>query len=425
MTNPLKNFDLNKTKSIWLIPLLAWCVYVTVYFGRINLSITIPFLHSDLGFSNAALGFLATGFFIAYAAGQFINGIIGDRIQVRYFITLGLVVSGLSNIAFRMFPVFPLMLLAWSANGYFQSMLWGPLLRVLAEYVPAAKLYRAMFLMSTSPIIGSFFSYILIGHVAVSFGWGAAFVVPGIVLIAMAVLWYFGAANYTGKTEGHEKKYTTVKNEIAVKRNIMGFIVHSKLYLIIVFGILIGIVREGLVLWGPSIFTDFFSHDMNRMLFIMSLMPLINLFIVTVSGILYKTIMRNENHVIMLFLVLTILSSLLIWRLQNVSVSMMIFFFYSLMASISAISNMLTCYIPFNFKEDGRVSTSAGIIDSALYLGAAIAGPLIGSTSELFGWNGIFGGILGICLAAFIPCYIYFKTTSVLPKPPDSGLEKK
>ena len=409
-----------KIDSHWFIPVLAWCVYAAAYFCRINLSITIPYLQNELGFSKTALGFLASGFFIAYAAGQLINGIIGDRLPVRYFISLGLIVAGVSNIIFGMIQTFPLMLIAWTANGYFQSMLWGPLLRTLSEHVPPAKQDRAKFMMSTSPVVGSFFAYILAGRLAISFGWKAAFLVPGIILLAMAGIWFCSLSGFSGKkgstsTPGKD----SLKNEgQGVKENreswhgklrLVEFILHSRIYLIIILGIFIGISGQGLSLWSPSLFTEYFSLDMNRMLSIMSLMPLVNLLFIITGGILFKNYLKNENRIIILFLSIALLSTLFMWRLQNIVFILYVIIFYVLMASITTANIFITGYVPFKYKQNGRVSAAAGIIDSSIYLGAAIAGPVIGAAAERFGWDGIFGGILGICVLALIPCFLISK----------------
>jgi OPA family glycerol-3-phosphate transporter-like MFS transporter len=297
------------------------------------------------------------------------------------------------------------MFLAWSANGYFQSMLWGPLLRGISESVPEDKHYRAMFLMSTSPIIGQFFSYTLVGRLAVSMGWEMAFVFPGILLLIMAGLWYWGAGKYINNPDKQEKE-TPVKNEIGEKPKFFEFIVQSKLFTIISLGILIGIAREGLTVWGPALFTELYSLDMKKTLAIMSFMPLINLLFVMLGGLLHKKNNGNEGAAILLFITITMLSALSIWRLKDISFPLKTVLFYGLMASLYAINILMTSYIPFRYKQKGRVSAAAGIIDCSLYLGAAIAGPLIGTAAEKYGWEGIFTGILGISILAFILCLL-------------------
>ena len=407
---------LQKAKSVWFVPVLSWCVYMAVYFGRINLSIAIPLLQNELGYSKAMLGVLAAGFFTAYAAGQLINGIAGDRMQVRIFVTLGLAAAGICNIVFCAVQFFPLMLLVWSANGYFQSMLWGPLLRTLSECVPEAKLKQARFLMSTSPILGHFLSYVLVGRIAVSFGWKDAFLYPGIMLLAMAVFWYCSIAGFLVKKPGQEKNSNSLDNETPVKLRVMDFIIQSKLYYIIIFGVLMGIVKEGLTLWSPVIFIDYFFIDMNNTLTILSLKPLVTLLIALITGLLYKKYLRGDNGIILIYLAAAVFSALAVWCLQDIALVLRIIFYFGIIAALGGIGNILTSYLPFNFRKSKRVSAVAGIIDSSLYLGAAISGPLIGAVVEVFGWNGIFGGILGTCVIMFVPCLVYAKTAPAVSR---------
>ena len=418
---------LKKENSWWFIPVLAWCIYITAYLGRINLSITIMSLEHELGFSKTRLGFLASGFFMAYASGQIINGILGDRLPLRTFITTGLLVAALSNIFFSLTRSFPLLVIFWSANGYFQSMLWGPLSRAISEAVPQDKHFKAMFLMSTSPVIGHFLAYVLAGWLSVSFGWNYAFLVPGILLLASAVMWYWGSTPRTG-TQSRDN--LTRKPQISFSFKELGhFIYKSKLYSIIMLGVLIGLVKEGLTLWSPSMLSELYFKDITKMLFVISLMPLANFGFVISGGILNRKFHSNEKPVILILLSCAIVSALLVWLLRSSGEARNIIFYFSLMASLYAANNQMTSFIPLHYKKEGRVSAAAGIIDCSFYLGAAAAGPLIGMAAENFGWNGIFGGILIISTAAaLIPgvtiLRTYFNTTSVLPKPPASGLEK-
>jgi OPA family glycerol-3-phosphate transporter-like MFS transporter len=69
----------------------------------------------------------------------------------------------------------------------------------------------------------------------------------------------------------------------------------------------------------------------------------------------------------------------------------------ALSAAIFAVNNMLTAFVPLNFQKEGRVSTVAGILDCAVYIGAAISGPLAGFLVDRSGWTGVMNGWIGIC----------------------------
>ncbi|MDR0589989.1 MAG: MFS transporter, partial [Spirochaetaceae bacterium] len=189
--------------NYWLISGLCWFVYVTAYFGRINLSITLPHLHDVLGYSNASLGMIASYFFIAYAVGQLINGFIGDIINPRYIVGLGLFLAGLCNVLFGFSQRIVFLCIFWSLNGYAQSMLWGPMVRMVSESTPQKHLQKIILFFASSTIFGYLFSYTLMGKILVNLNWRMTFIIPGAILIAVSAVWLFVLWDYSaGSTTG-------------------------------------------------------------------------------------------------------------------------------------------------------------------------------------------------------------------------------
>jgi len=58
---------------------ICWFSYAIAYFCRVNLTVAMPYLMAAYGWDKLTLGIIAGGFFWAYAIGQLINGIIGDK----------------------------------------------------------------------------------------------------------------------------------------------------------------------------------------------------------------------------------------------------------------------------------------------------------------------------------------------------------
>jgi OPA family glycerol-3-phosphate transporter-like MFS transporter len=395
---------IKKIEPYVIICILAWFIYVSAYFGRVNLSIAIPWIEEEYGYSKTILGLLASGFFASYAGGQFINGVLGDRFNPRYFISIGLLAAGLGNICFGLFPVLPVMFISWVINGYFQSMLWGPLLRTISEYVPVNKHHGAVFLMSTTPSAGYFLSYTAVGKTALLSGWKIAFIMPGLLLAVMAAVWFWvlGGSVYKKAAAGH-KDDVGGKNPDAGKLQKTGglvyFIISKKLYYIIILGIMIGAVKEGLTLWGPSLLADWGETGMEKALYFMSLIPLINISFIILNGLISKK-HRNPRRPIAIFVLLSFVSTILMQTAGNYSFLALLLIFYLLMASVYSANILMTSYLPLEYRKDGRISSAAGIIDSSFYLGAAVAGPAAGAAADRFGWPGIFTGITVVCLAA-------------------------
>jgi OPA family glycerol-3-phosphate transporter-like MFS transporter len=409
-----------------LVNILAWFSYVIAYTGRLNLSITIPWIEEEFGYSKTSLGLLASSFFTAYASGQLINGILGDRFDTRFFISTGLLCAGLSNVCFGLLTGFPIMLISWFLNGYFQSMLWGPFLRTISDHTPHTVLRRAIAFMATSPAIGYFISYTFAGHLTVSAGWKPAFLAPGSLLIVMGLVWFFFMGRYRRKfnnTRGDEKHEGEYKKESKKdlymkarnsKNNFLSFIIHRKIYLLIILGCFIGAVREGLVLWGPSFFSGYNFMGREKAILVMSFMPLINFFCVTMGGVIMTKKLLDGYHLLLVILAASVSCAGLLNVLLYAEAAAFIPVFYGLMASLFMANNIMTGYLPFQFRGEGRVSAAAGIIDSAFYLGAAVSGPLLGAAAGGLGWSGIFGGLAILCAAGLGTIIIIIKSGSFL-----------
>ena len=75
-----------------------WTSYAVYYFGRVNLSLIIPILLATQGLSKYSLGLVASGFFFAYAIGQFLHGQISERFNPFTYIAIGLIGSAIMNL---------------------------------------------------------------------------------------------------------------------------------------------------------------------------------------------------------------------------------------------------------------------------------------------------------------------------------------
>ena len=83
--------------------LTVWITYGTFYLCRVNMSIAVPGIMDEFNCSKTAMGGVMTALLIAYAAGQFINGQLGDKFGARKLITPSMMVSALLFI-YRSYP---------------------------------------------------------------------------------------------------------------------------------------------------------------------------------------------------------------------------------------------------------------------------------------------------------------------------------
>ena len=74
--------------------------YALYYFVRKNLSVAMPAMASE-GIDKVQLGLFLTAHGVVYGVSKFANGIVGDRVNARWFMPLGLAVCAVINILVR------------------------------------------------------------------------------------------------------------------------------------------------------------------------------------------------------------------------------------------------------------------------------------------------------------------------------------
>src|SRR4028119_1243585 len=72
----------------------AFIGYAFYYFCRVNISMALPYMQKDLEFNKFQLGLIVSVLQITYGVGKFLNGVIADRSNPRYVMTIGLIGSG-------------------------------------------------------------------------------------------------------------------------------------------------------------------------------------------------------------------------------------------------------------------------------------------------------------------------------------------
>ncbi len=76
--------------------------YVFFYFTRKSFTFVMPEIVQDLHLSYSQLGILSTILYITYGISKFVSGVWSDRSNPRYFMSIGLILTGVLNVLFGM-----------------------------------------------------------------------------------------------------------------------------------------------------------------------------------------------------------------------------------------------------------------------------------------------------------------------------------
>ncbi|XP_010244749.1 PREDICTED: putative glycerol-3-phosphate transporter 5 [Nelumbo nucifera] len=138
------------------------------------------------------LGELDLAFLSAYSLGMYFAGHIGDRIDLRLFLTFGMVASGVSTIVFGLgywWKIHSLgfFLVVQIVSGLFQSTGWPCVVAVVGNWFGKAKRGLIMGIWNSHTSVGNIVGSVVSSSV-LDFGWGWSFVLPGIFIILVGIL---------------------------------------------------------------------------------------------------------------------------------------------------------------------------------------------------------------------------------------------
>ena len=176
-------FSSNQRVVLWVL----WLTYGSFYFCRNNLSVALPGLQAELGYTKSQLGTVLMALKLAYGAGQFINGQLAEHWPPRKLLALGLLASAALNVVFGWATALYFLTFIWACNGYVQALGWPPTMRVAANWFPALQRGRAIGIVGTGYQLCGALTFIVAGWAAEKLGWRGALYVPAVIVVASAV----------------------------------------------------------------------------------------------------------------------------------------------------------------------------------------------------------------------------------------------
>ncbi len=101
-----------------------WAVtigYGLFYVCRLSLSVLKKGIVDDGFLTESELGIIGSALFFGYAVGKLFNGFLADHVNVRYFMSAGLLVCAIVNAVLALKVPFIVFVILWAINGWFQS----------------------------------------------------------------------------------------------------------------------------------------------------------------------------------------------------------------------------------------------------------------------------------------------------------------
>lgn len=187
-----QNYGGYKSKNAFSTFLLCWTAYFSTYVCRLNFSAAMPELQAGNVFSESRIAAVSSVFFICYGIGQFISGLVGERLDTRKMVFTGLFLSAICNIGIFFLHTYAVLLLLWAINGAAQSMVWSPILKIGSMNFDTPTRTKFGIDMSTTVPVGTLLSYLISLVTLAFFPWHYVFLTCGLFELCIALVWIFG-----------------------------------------------------------------------------------------------------------------------------------------------------------------------------------------------------------------------------------------
>ena len=133
-----------------------------------------------------------------------------------------------------------------------------------------------------------------------------------------------------------------------------------------------GFVRDGVATWAPTILTDSLQGQTIDPTLVSLVIPVLNLAGLVLVRRCYRMLHGNTRSAVCLFLgVSAVMAGLLL--LQNNAIACVLLMGLCCAANYG-VAPMVDTLTPMEYEKAGRVGLVAGLTDSSIYLGSALAG---------------------------------------------------
>lgn len=417
--NPPEIKDRERVRSeykYWRIRILysMFIGYAFYYFTRKSFTFAMPGLIQDLGFDKGQLGILGSVLSISYGVSKFASGILGDRINPRYMMAIGLMMTGILNIGFGLSSSLYFFALFWGLNGWFQGFGWPPCARFLTQWYSHSERGSWWSTWNVSHNVGGFLIPWVAGFALQFFGWRFAMYIPGVLCI-MAGFFLINRLRDTPQSLGLppiEKYRNDYVDEIeaesgsaslSTRQVLVNFVLKNPyIWLLALAYFFVYAVRTGINDWTALYLVENKGYSSIGANGCVSLFEVGGFFGSLVAGWSSDRIFKaRRGPVNVLFALVTLVSIGLFWVIpvgQSVFDSIILFLIgFSIFGP-----QMMIGLAAAELSHKKAAASSTGFVGFFAYIGAAFAGYPLGLVSQSYGWEGFYLVLVACCVFSIL-----------------------
>ena len=385
--------DIRRRNLVWGC---TWLAYASYYLGRKGFSAAKRPLEQAGLLNLGMLGAIDTLYLAAYALGQFVSGVLGDRVGARRLIGFGLLASAALCAAFGSVSSAVWFAALFTLNGLAQATGWPGTTRAMAEWTTKENRGTVMGLWSTCYQVGPFLAMPLVGMLIHRFGWRAGFHVPAALMTLVALLVFLlvrrgpapeRAVLIAGAEEAQERQLA----QRAVLRNRVLWS-YAASYFFIKF------MRYALQLWLPYYLQKQLAYRVDTASYVASAFEGGGtLGVIAIGALSDKQSLGRVplSAVSLLCLAATLFAGA---KLVGDSVWLNVALFALIGAFLFAPDSILCGAAAQDAGGHRATSMATGFVNGVGSIGALLVGLTLPALTKSYGWGALFPGLVGMAV---------------------------
>jgi OPA family sugar phosphate sensor protein UhpC-like MFS transporter len=357
----------------------------------------MPGMQADLGLSKFELGMLASILSLIYGASKFINGIMGDRSNPRYLMSIGLIATGIFNILFGFSSLYWTFAIFWGLNGWFQGWGWPGCAKLITHWYSQSERGRWWGSWNTCHNLGGALIPLLAAACAEYYGWRYAMYVSGSISILVGLFIMNRLRDIPQSLglppiEKYRNDYPNQKpipeKSLSTKEILLKYVLGNKfIWILAVVYFLIYVIRTAINDWSMLYLIEVKNYSNMAAGFCVCWFEIGGFFGSLAAGWASDVIFKGKRNPVNILFTGAILLLVLAFKFINTTVPVFDAIFLFLFGFFIFGPQLLIGMAAVEFSHKKAAATANGFVSWIAYLGAASAGAPLGVIMRSGGWD--------------------------------------
>jgi sugar phosphate permease len=387
---------------------VTWLAYATYYLGRKGFSVTKARMRKEIGLGEGTLATIDTGYLTAYAVGQFVSGIVGDRVGARRLVSIGMLAAAVTCAAFGAGTTATALFVAFTLNGLAQSTGWPGTTKGMAEWTPVERRGAVMGFWCTCYQVGGIAATAFCTWLLGRYGYRSAFFVPALCLAGVGIL-----VALTLRPGPYSAATSPVKDKASVRFDFVP-LRSPALWSYGAAYFFIKLIRYSLLFWLPYYLHTALGLSETQAGYLSTAFEVGGVVGAVSIGLVSDRLSHLPRSIVAATSLVGLASSLVLYAWLSPSSPALQF---TLMALIGALlfgpDSLVSAAAAQEAVEPAAAARATGFVNGVGSLGAILQGYVTVGLRQAFGWSAVFYTFVGFALLSAVALAPTFRPRAV------------